>query len=49
LRRLVYLAAAERDLLSILEYTTPASGSVAVGAAFTDRLQAQCAKLAALP
>jgi len=48
-RRLVYLAAAEHDLVSILEYITRESGSVAIGAAFTDRLQAQCAKLAALP
>ena len=48
MRRLVYLAAAERDLLSILEYITRESGSVAIGVAFTDRLQAQCAKLASL-
>ena len=49
MRRLVYLATAERDLLSILEYITRESGSVAIGVAFTERLQAHCAKLAALP
>lgn len=49
MRRLVYLAAAQRDLLSILEYITRESGSAAVGKAFTDRLQGRCAKLAALP
>jgi plasmid stabilization system protein ParE len=48
-RRLVYLAAAQRDLVSILEYITRESGSVSVGVAFTDRLQAHCAKLASLP
>ncbi len=49
MRRLVYLAAAQRDLLSILDYITRESGSVAIGSAFTDRLQARCAKLASLP
>ena len=49
MRRLVYLAAAQRDLVSILEYITRESGSLAVGVAFTDRLQARCAKLASLP
>ena len=49
MRRLVYLAAAERDLVSILEYITRESGSVAIGRAFTDQLQAHCAKLASLP
>jgi toxin ParE1/3/4 len=48
-RRLVYLAAAQRDLLSILEYITRESGSATIGKAFTDRLQGQCAKLASLP
>jgi len=48
-RRLVYLAAAERDLLSILDYITRESGSAAVGLGFTERLQAQCEKLASLP
>ena len=49
MRRLVYLAAAERDLVSILEYITRESGSLAVGRGFTDQLQAHCAKLASLP
>lgn len=49
MRRLVYLAAAERDLLSILEYIARESGSAAIGMAFTDRLQGQCARLASLP
>lgn len=49
MRRLVYLAAAERDLLAILEYVTRASGSVAIGVSLTARLQARCARLAALP
>jgi toxin ParE1/3/4 len=48
-RRLVYLAAAQRDLLSILDYITRESTSAAVGLAFAERLQAQCAKLAFLP
>ena len=33
----------------ILEYITRESGSAAIGKAFTDRLQDQCAKLASLP
>jgi plasmid stabilization system protein ParE len=48
-RRLVYLAAAERDLVSILEYITRESGSAAIGRGFTDQVQAHCAKLASLP
>ncbi len=49
MRRLVYLAAAERDLLSILEYIARESGSAAIGLAFAERLQGQCARLASLP
>ena len=49
MRRLIYLAAAERDLVSILEYITRESGSLAIGRGFTDQLQAHCAKLASLP
>ncbi|MER2510754.1 MAG: type II toxin-antitoxin system RelE/ParE family toxin [Amaricoccus sp.] len=49
MRRLVYLAAAERDLLSILEYIARESGSLTIGLAFTERLQGQCARLASLP
>ena len=49
MRRLVYLAAAERDLLSILEYIARESGSAAIGLAFAERLQGRCARLASLP
>ena len=49
MRRLVYLTAAQRDLVSILEYVARESGSVAMAVGFTDRLQAHCAKLASLP
>lgn len=49
MRRLVYLAAAQRDLLSILEHVTRESGSITIGVAFTDRLQAKCVRLASLP
>ena len=49
MRRLIYLAAAERDLVSILEYTARESGSLAIGRGFTDQLQAHCARLASLP
>jgi len=48
-RRLIYLAAAERDLVSILAYITRESGSLAIGRGFTDQVQAHCAKLASLP
>jgi plasmid stabilization system protein ParE len=48
-RRLVYLAAAERDLVSILDYITRESGSLAVGRGFTRQLQDHCARLASLP
>ncbi|TPE47896.1 type II toxin-antitoxin system RelE/ParE family toxin [Amaricoccus solimangrovi] len=47
--RLVYLAAAQRDPLAILDYIIRESGSLAVGGAFVDRLQAHCEKLASLP
>lgn len=49
MRRLIYLAAAQRDLASILEYVTRQSGSLALGRGFTDRLQGHCARLASLP
>jgi plasmid stabilization system protein ParE len=48
-RRLVYLAAAQRDLVSILDYIARESGSVAIGKSFVGKLQAHCAKLASLP
>lgn len=49
MRRLVYLSAAQRDLVSILNYITRESGSLSIGRGFTDRLQTHCAKLASLP
>lgn len=49
MRRLVYLTAARRDLVDILEFITRESGSLAVGASFTNKLRQQCSKLAALP
>jgi len=49
LRRLVYLAAARRDLASILDYITRQSGSLAVGRGFTAQLRDQCTQLARLP
>jgi len=48
-RKLVYLAAAQRDFADILDFITRESGSLAVGRAFTDLLRGQCRKLAALP
>lgn len=49
MRRLVYLASARRDLSDILKYITRESGSVATARRFVQRIQQQCAKLAALP
>ena len=49
MRRLVYLAAARRDLSDILEYIARQSRSVAVGRDFVDVLRMQCRKFAALP
>jgi len=48
-RRVVYLAAAKRDLVSIFEYITRESGSLATGQWFVGQLRQQCAKLALLP
>jgi len=48
-RKLVYLAAAQRDFLDILEFITRESGNLAIGRGFTDVLRAQCRKLASLP
>lgn len=47
--RLVYLPAARRDLVSILEYVTRESGSLAIGHGFVGQLRGHCAKLAGLP
>ena len=49
MRRVVYLAAAKRDLVSILEYITRESGSLATGRWFVGQLRQQCAKWASLP
>jgi plasmid stabilization system protein ParE len=49
LRRLVYLASARRDLLSILDYITRESGSLETGRRFVEQIQQQCANLARLP
>jgi len=49
MRRLVYLASAQRDLDDILDYLAKESTSVAIGLKFTGRLRAQCRKLATLP
>ena len=49
MRRLVYLTAARRDLVDILEFITRESASLALGMGFTDKLRQQCRKLSALP
>lgn len=49
MRKLVYLSSARQDLRDILRYLTQESGNRAVARAFVNRLQQQCAKLAALP
>ncbi len=49
MRRLVYLAAARRDLAATLRYVTRKSGSLAVGRGFVTGLRGQCRKLASLP
>jgi toxin ParE1/3/4 len=48
-RRLIYLPAAQRDLLAIQRYVTRESGSAATGRGFVGRLRERCAKLAGLP
>ena len=49
MRRLRYLAAARRDLVSILVYLAAESGSLALARRFVADLRAQCTRLAALP
>lgn len=49
MRRLVYLAAARRDLVSIFDYVARESGSIEVGRGFVGQLRQHCAKLASLP
>jgi toxin ParE1/3/4 len=48
-RRLVYLQAARRDLLGILEHIARDARDIEAGLRFTAILRQQCAKLAALP
>ncbi len=49
MRKLVYLAAAQRDFADILDYITKESGSLAVGRGFTNIIRQQCKKRASLP
>ncbi len=49
MRRLVYFAAAKRDLVAILAHIARASGSVAVGQSFVGELRSRCRDLAAKP
>lgn len=49
MRRVVFLAAAQADLVDILVRVTEASGSRATGRRVVASLRAQCQKLAALP
>ena len=49
MRRLVYLASARRDFVSIFDYITRESGSTAIGRRFVEQLRKQCGKLAELP
>jgi toxin ParE1/3/4 len=49
MRRLVYLLAAERDLIDIFDYLADASGEAGVALRFTGLLRRQCVRLASLP
>lgn len=49
MRRVVYLAAARRDLLAIFTYIHSQSGSLTAARQFVDRLRSQCRKIASLP
>lgn len=49
MRRLKYLAAAQRDLVEILTFITQQSGSLDTGRRFVARLRGQCRRLAELP
>jgi plasmid stabilization system protein ParE len=48
-RRLLYLEAARRDLLGILEHIAREARDIEAGLRFTAILRQQCAKLASLP
>ncbi|RKK06041.1 type II toxin-antitoxin system RelE/ParE family toxin [Pseudoroseomonas wenyumeiae] len=49
MRRLVYLQAARRDLMGILDHIAREARDVEAGLRFTAILRQQCARLAALP
>ena len=49
MRRLVFRRRARENLVDILDYITRESGSERRGRAFTDRIKAQCQRLAELP
>lgn len=49
MRRLRFRRAAQRDLVSILDYITRRSASLTVGRRFVQQLRKHCAKLASLP
>lgn len=49
MRRLVYRAAAQRDLTEIARYIARESGSRTTGRNFVERLRQQCARLASAP
>ena len=48
MRQLIYLTSAYQDLLEIQRYIARASGHLSVATHFTQQIQRQCAKLAAL-
>ncbi|MEO0035395.1 MAG: hypothetical protein RLZZ501_1418 [Pseudomonadota bacterium] len=49
MRRLVYLASVQRDLINILTYVAEESGSVAVAQGFVSQLRRRCRALASKP
>jgi len=49
LRRLLYLASVQTDLVEILTYIATESGSVKIGQDFIGQLRKNCRDLAALP
>jgi toxin ParE1/3/4 len=49
MRRIVYLASVEGDLLDIFSYIAETSDSVAIGENFVVKLRERCASLANLP
>jgi len=49
MRRLTYLASAERDLLEVFEYLVRTTEGVETALRFVGELRGQCRRLAALP